>query len=65
MAGNEILITEYLFDHINVIEIPHIGIVRKISIPTRDDIREIKAKTVSCIYQRKMPTKKQIFTLMI
>lgn len=45
MAGNEILITEYLFDNINVIEIPHIGIVRKIGIPTKYGIREIKAKT--------------------
>lgn len=45
MAGNEKLITEYLFDNIGAIELPHIGIVRKISVPTRHgDIQEIKTK---------------------
>lgn len=45
MAGNENLITEYLFDNIGVVELPHIGIVRKISVPTRHGgIEKIKTK---------------------
>jgi hypothetical protein len=44
MPGNEILITEYLFENINIISLPHLGVVRKISVPTRGGIKVINTK---------------------
>lgn len=35
MAGNERLITEYLFQHIGLIELHHVGLVTEISVPTK------------------------------
>src|SRR6266498_1394407 len=44
MPGNESIITEYLFENINIIELPHLGTVRKISVPTRNGIRVINTR---------------------
>lgn len=44
MAGNEIRIAEYLFENIGVAKLTHLGIVKKIGIPTHNGIWEIKTK---------------------
>jgi hypothetical protein len=44
MAGNERSITEYLFEHLDVIELTHLGIVRKIGVPIHNGIWELKTK---------------------
>jgi len=44
MPGNENQITEFLFENINIIDLPHLGIVRKLSVPTRSGIRVIKTR---------------------
>jgi hypothetical protein len=44
MAGNERRIAEYLFDRINMLELAHLGIVSKISIPFHGHISELSTK---------------------
>lgn len=44
MAGNERLTTEYLFENIGFIELAHVGVVREISIPTKNGILRLQTK---------------------